>query len=220
MCAVSIATPGPIVEDTVTDLRYLPFAADGFALTTLSTSAWAFSIRLCAGNDVFPTGAWMIPVLSTRNSTLPALISLIACATFGRDGAGLRVRHQAARAEHLAEAPDAAHHVGRRDDRVEVHPAAEDLLDDLVAADEVGAGFLRFLLLVGAGNRQHPLALAEAVGQDDRAAHHLVRVLRIDARGASPPRPSRRTWRTSPSESGESPPRSSTAGPRPALRPP
>ena len=42
-------TPGPIVEDTVTDFRYLPFAADGFALTTLSTSAWAFSMRLCGG---------------------------------------------------------------------------------------------------------------------------------------------------------------------------
>jgi hypothetical protein len=49
MCAVSIATPGPIVEDTVTDLRYFPFAAAGFALTTESTSAWALSIRLCAG---------------------------------------------------------------------------------------------------------------------------------------------------------------------------
>src|SRR5947207_3563347 len=83
MCAVSIATPGPIVEETVTDFRYLPFAADGFALTTESTSAWAFSIRFCAGKEVLPSGAWMMPVLSTRNSTLPALISLIACATFG-----------------------------------------------------------------------------------------------------------------------------------------
>ena len=26
MCAVSMTTPGPIVEDTVTDLRYFPFA--------------------------------------------------------------------------------------------------------------------------------------------------------------------------------------------------
>src|SRR6185503_1860124 len=83
MCAVSIVTPGPIVEDTVTDLRYLPLAADGFALTTLSTRAWAFSTRFRVGNDIFPTGALMMPVLSTRNSTLPALISLIACATFG-----------------------------------------------------------------------------------------------------------------------------------------
>ena len=57
MWAVSITTPGPIVEDTVTDLRYLPFAADGFALTMLSTSAWALSMRLCAAKESFPTGA-------------------------------------------------------------------------------------------------------------------------------------------------------------------
>ena len=67
--------PGPIVEDMVTFFRYLPFAADGLALTTLSTSACAFSIRLCDGNETLPIGAWMMPVLSTRNSTLPALIS-------------------------------------------------------------------------------------------------------------------------------------------------
>jgi hypothetical protein len=57
MCAVSIATPGPIVEDTVTDLKYFPLAADGFAFTMLSTSAWALSMRLCEGKEIFPTGA-------------------------------------------------------------------------------------------------------------------------------------------------------------------
>src|SRR2546421_90637 len=72
--------PGPIVEDIVTLLRYLPFAADGFAFTTLSTSACAFSIRLWDANETLPTGAWMIPVLPTRNSTLPALISRTALA--------------------------------------------------------------------------------------------------------------------------------------------
>src|SRR4029077_5854048 len=80
MCVVSIRIPGPIVDDTVTLLRYLPLAADGFALTMLSTSAWALATRKSAVNDVLPTGAWTIPVLSTRNPTLPALISLIALA--------------------------------------------------------------------------------------------------------------------------------------------
>ena len=181
MCAVSMATPGPIVEDTVTDLRYLPLAADGFAFTTLSTSAWALSMRFCAGNDIFPTGACTMPVLSTRNSTLPALISLIACATFGVTvpvfGFGIRPRGPST----LPRRPTRAHHVGRRHDRVEVHPAAEDLLDDLVAADVIGAGVGGFLLLVGAGDGQHLLALAEPVRQHDRAAHHLVGVLGIDA---------------------------------------
>ena len=63
--------------------RYLPFAAAGLARTMLSISAAALSTRFCGGNDVLPTGAWTMPVLSTRNSTLPALISVTACATFG-----------------------------------------------------------------------------------------------------------------------------------------
>src|SRR5262249_7176159 len=78
MCVVSTRTPGPIVDDTVTLLRYFPFAAAGFALTMLSTSAWALATSEPVANEVLPTGAWMMPVLSTRNSTLPALISLTA----------------------------------------------------------------------------------------------------------------------------------------------
>jgi hypothetical protein len=91
------------------------------------------------------------------------------------------VRHQAARAEHLAELADRPHHVGGGDDGVEVHPAALNLVDQLFTADEVRTGLGRFLLFLGAGNRQHPLALAQPMRQDDRAADHLVGVLRVDA---------------------------------------
>src|SRR6185436_13600486 len=80
MWLVSMRTPGPIVDDNVTVLRYLPLAAGGFALTMLSTSAWALATSESLANDALPTGAWMMPVLSTRNSTLPALISLTALA--------------------------------------------------------------------------------------------------------------------------------------------
>src|SRR5581483_5404079 len=86
---------------------------------------------------------------------------------FRGDGAGLRVRHQAARAEDLPELTDGAHHVRRRDDGIEVHEAALDLLDELFAADDIRARFLRFFLLFAAGNRQHALALAETVWQYD-----------------------------------------------------
>src|SRR5688572_11522187 len=55
------------------------------------------------------------------------------------DRTGFRVRHEAARTEHLPEAPDATHHVRRRDHGVEVHPSTEDLLDDIVTAHEVRA---------------------------------------------------------------------------------
>src|SRR5213078_14160 len=78
MWVVSMRTPGPIVDDTVTLLRYLPLAAAGLALTMLSTSACALATSDAVANDILPTGAWMMPVLSTRNSTLPALISLTA----------------------------------------------------------------------------------------------------------------------------------------------
>ncbi len=45
----------------------------------------------------------------------------------------------------------------------------------------IGAGVLRFLLLLAGGNDEHLLALAEPVRQHDRAADHLIGVLRIDA---------------------------------------
>ena len=57
------------------------FAAAGFALITVSMSVFAFSRSLSGPNETLPTGAWMIAVLSTRNSTLPALVSLIAVLT-------------------------------------------------------------------------------------------------------------------------------------------
>src|SRR5438270_931061 len=57
MCVVSMRTPGPIVDDTVTLRRYLPFAAAGFAFTMLSTSACALATSESVANDVLPTGA-------------------------------------------------------------------------------------------------------------------------------------------------------------------
>src|SRR5262249_59652074 len=87
-----------------------------------------------------------------------------------RHRAGLGVRHQAARAEHFSELADGAHHVGRRHDGVEVHVPALDLFDQLLAADDVGTRRLGFLLFFTAGNREHALALAEAVWQYDGAA--------------------------------------------------
>ena len=48
------------------------------------------------------------------------------------------------------------------------------------APDVVRARLLRFLDLVAAGDDGDALRLARAVRQDDRAAHHLVRVLRVD----------------------------------------
>src|SRR5579862_6323453 len=70
-----------MVEQMVALFTYLPLATAGFALITAVIRLAAFSISLSAAKLVLPTGAWMIPVLSTRNSTLPALISFTAFAT-------------------------------------------------------------------------------------------------------------------------------------------
>ncbi len=88
--------PGPMVDETVMLRRYLPLAADGLAFTMLSSNAEALSIRFWGSNEVLPTGACTMPVLSTRNSTLPALISLTALAmstvTVPVFGLGMRPR--------------------------------------------------------------------------------------------------------------------------------
>ena len=122
----------------------MPFADAGFARRIASISAAALSTSFWASNDFLPTTAWMMPVLSTRYSTLPALFSRTALRDVHRDGAELRVRHQAARAEHLTEPADDAHHVGRRDHAVELEPAlVGDLLGEVLGADEVGARLAR-----------------------------------------------------------------------------
>src|SRR6185436_4419760 len=70
-----------MVDDSEIDFTYLPFAAAGLAFRMLSISALALSNSRSGPNDTLPTGAWMIAVLSTRYSTLPALISFTALPT-------------------------------------------------------------------------------------------------------------------------------------------
>ena len=122
-----------------------------------------------------------MPALSTLNSTRPPLTSRIGAIEVERDRAGLGVRHQPAPAEDLAEPADHAHRVGRREGDVELEPAGLDLLDEVLAADLVGAGAERLLGLVALGEDGDPDDLAGAVREDDRAADHLVGVARVDA---------------------------------------
>src|SRR3972149_5944174 len=108
-CA-SIGTPGPIVVDTVSDRRYVPFAAAG-----------------------------------------------------------------------LAEPADLPHEVGRRNRRVELHEAALHALHEVLGAHHVGPRLARLALLLALREDGHADALADAAREHDRAAHHLVGVLGIDA---------------------------------------
>ena len=78
--------------------------------------------------------------------------------------ANLGVRHQAARAEDLAEATDHAHRVRARDHDVEVHLAGLDLLGKVFHADDVGAGGARHVLVLAAGEHGNDELLCRSFG--------------------------------------------------------
>src|SRR5579864_6002149 len=61
-------TPGPMVEEIATRLRYVPLAPAGLALFTASTKARMFSASFCSPNDALPTEPCTMPAFSTRNS--------------------------------------------------------------------------------------------------------------------------------------------------------
>src|SRR5262249_2523761 len=96
-------------------------------------------------------------------------------------GADLRVRHHAARTEHLTEAADQRHHVGGGDTAIEIDVAALHLLHQVFRADHVSAGSLGFFRLGATREHANAQRAAGAVRQVDDAADHLVGVARIDA---------------------------------------
>jgi hypothetical protein len=63
--------PGPMVLAMVRVRRYWPFAPEGFARFTASTSAARLSTSACGSKLLLPTATWMIAALSTLNSTRP-----------------------------------------------------------------------------------------------------------------------------------------------------
>jgi hypothetical protein len=97
------------------------------------------------------------------------------------DGSDLRVRHHAARAEHLTETADQRHHVRGGDAAIEIDRAAVDGLEELLSAHHVGAGSLGLIGLGAAGEHRHTNRTAGAVRQVTDATDHLVGVTGIDA---------------------------------------
>src|SRR5690606_34296034 len=110
-----------------------------------------------------------------------ALRSLHRFGDIGGHRADLRVRHQAAGTEHLAETADERHHVRRRDAAVEIDLAALDDLREILRTDNIGARRLRGIGLVTLRENSNANGAARTVGQRNDAANHLVRVTRIDA---------------------------------------
>ena len=97
------------------------------------------------------------------------------------DGAELRVGHETAGAEDLAETADLAHLIGRGHSGVEVELAGLNLLHELVGAHDVGTGLLGGLGSGALGEDGHADGLAGAVGQAHGAAQLLVGLTGIDA---------------------------------------
>ncbi len=99
-----------------------------------------------------------------------------------RHSSGLWVGHQASRAQNLSERADRAHHIRRRDQRVEFEVAALDLVDQIFSPDLVSAGLLGLALFFGlAGDDDHAFRFAQTVRKNDRSAHQLIGFARIDA---------------------------------------
>src|SRR5690606_37932501 len=136
--------------------------------------------RLLRETRLADSGMHVAGLLGTELD-LAALRRLHRFGDIGRYGAHLRVRHQAARTEHFAEAANDAHHVGRRDAAIEVHLAALDLLRQVFRTDQIGTGLLRLLRLVAASEHRHAHRLAGAVRQLHDAANRLVRMTRVEA---------------------------------------
>src|SRR5207237_6029531 len=98
------------------------------------------------------------------------------------NGAGLRIGHQATRAEHLAEFANRTHHVRGRDYSVEIGPAFRlDLIDHIFAADKIRPRLSGLAQFIAAGDYQHLFGLAKPIGHDHGAAHHLIGMLGVDA---------------------------------------
>src|SRR4029453_2643898 len=98
------------------------------------------------------------------------------------DGAEFGIRHEPSGTEYLAETAHLSHEVRGGDGRVEVHEAALDLLPEILPAHHVRPRVAGLSLLLALGEHGHPHRLADAMGEHDGPAHHLVGVLRIDAK--------------------------------------
>src|SRR6266851_6547518 len=98
-----------------------------------------------------------------------------------RNGTDARIRHQPARTQDFTDPADRAHHVGSRDNAVEVEPVLFlYLFDQVVVADIVRSSLTRLSFLLALGQHEHARDLPGTVGHDDRTADILIGLTRID----------------------------------------
>ena len=98
------------------------------------------------------------------------------------NGTGLGVRHQTLRSEYLTETSDDAHHVGGRDDYVEIEPVlCTDLVRQFLSAYEISAGVFGFVSLLALCENEDLLGLTGSMRQDRRASDLLVSVSSVES---------------------------------------
>ena len=192
---VSTLTPGPIVDDS-DDLAQV--AALGrrrlgpVELVEHGAGSWPSSASSVeaglADRDVH------VAVAVGAVLDLAALELGDGPADVGGDGAGLGVRHQAARAEHPTEATDEGHQVGRGDGHVEVEVALLDLGGQVVGADDVGPGVAGLLARPRRRRTPRPGRPCRCRTAGRRCRAPSGRPCGDRRRGGRPPRRSRRTW--------------------------
>ena len=170
-----------MVAEMVTDWMYVPLDADGLSVRRWLRNALMFSTSCSSREGQFAHGRGDVSALVVAELDLAGLELLDGRGDVGRDGARPGRGHQAAGAEHAAERSDDAHHVGGGQGDVEVHRAALDLLGQVVAADDVGAGGLGLLGVFALGEDGDPDGLADPVRQGDRTADVLVALAGVDA---------------------------------------
>ena len=177
----STGMPGPIVVAKVTFFRYLPLAADGFGAHDLFESRCVVLDQLLRAERGLADHQVQVGLLVDPETDLAALDVGYRLGDVGGHRAGLRVGHQAARAEHSGDPADLGHLVRRGDRGVEIQEAPLDLCDQVVAADPVGAGRFRLGGLVAGSEDDDAGGLAGAVRQVDGATHHLVGLAGVNA---------------------------------------
>ena len=99
----------------------------------------------------------------------------------GRHRAALGIGHQPARAEDAPQPPDLPHHIGRGYRHVKIRPPAIDPLHEVFRAHEIRARSFGLGGGLALGKNRNAHGFSQAVGQNDRAAHELVRLPGIDA---------------------------------------
>src|SRR5271157_667814 len=101
------------------------------------------------------------------------------------NSAYLGVRHEPPRSQNLAKFTDLAHHIRGRDGLVKLQPALLDLFDNVVGTDKIGSCFLGLFLFLAFCKYKYPDFLTQAVRQNNRSAHHLVRMPWVDTQSKS-----------------------------------